>query len=81
MKIRKFNENIHSDLDPFKEEIWDNSNYSEMAGICYNCGSENIDYYYTEFYDEQIAYEYFCNDCKKQGQEVYNLVFEVNESR
>lgn len=88
MKIKKFNESSNlepvniSKIDPYGEEDWEDKNkvdYSQSPGICYNCGSQNLDYDDTEIFDNAIGYKYTCNDCNSNGMEVYDLVFVVNE--
>lgn len=88
MKLKKFNESDDPEpidktkIDPWGEEDWDDKKitYSETPGCCYNCGSNNINYDSTEYYDNSIGYEYTCNDCNSSGVEVYDLTFVVNES-
>lgn len=75
--------------DPYNEEKWGDDDdldiqsgknkYSHLPGVCYNCGSDNLDYGQTEFFDNSIGYEYTCYDCKSIGMEVYDLVFVINE--
>lgn len=70
-----------NELDPYGEENWNDENIPNRPGICVNCGSDNIDYQDTEHYDNQVIYEYFCEDCNTTGQEVYNEIFVTNERR
>lgn len=84
MKIKKFNENIdHKDIDPYGEENWGEEEkiIPNAPGVCHNCGSRNLDYGCSEVFDNQIAYEYDCDDCHFCGYEIYNLVFAGHEER
>ena len=88
MKLKKFNESSdlepidRSKIDPYNEEDWEDKkkDYSDSPGVCYNCGSDNLDYGDTEFFDNSIGYEYTCNVCNSDGMEVYDLTFVVNEA-
>lgn len=86
MKIKKFNEQVDEDkkdIDPYGEEKWegeeiDPDRFKFRSGICFNCGSENIMYGDSDLHDNQIEYEYYCNNCESDGAEVYELEFLMN---
>lgn len=48
---------------------------TEVKGACANCNSTNIEYGGTELHDEQMSYDYTCNDCGEPGKEWYTLEY------
>lgn len=42
-------------------------------GECIDCKSTNITYLDTEITDNQLGYEYHCDDCDSNGIEWYEL--------
>jgi len=75
------NDNEHDKIDLYGEENWNEEDIPNEAGICNWCGSNNIEYGDIEHYDNQVCYEYSCNDCDRDGQEVYNEIFVTNEKK
>jgi predicted RNA-binding Zn-ribbon protein involved in translation (DUF1610 family) len=53
---------------------------NNIEGECPNCGSENIEYGYTEIDDDGVGYAYKCNDCGHYDTECYDLVFTTHAS-
>lgn len=52
------------------------------SGKCSVCGSENIEYGYSEPDGESLFYEVTCKDCHATGKEWYNLQYvETNMER
>lgn len=56
------------------------SNFNKEQGICYKCGSKDIDYIDT-YVDGSVSYEYECNNCGASGAEWYELVFSENKGK
>ena len=78
MKYLKLYENMHNfdENDPFGEEISNNTKPIQQGpGYCKNCGSTNLEWGGIEPFDNQVAYEYDCQDCNFAGYEIYNLVY------
>lgn len=42
---------------------------------CPICGSTNVEYGNSKYYDEAIGYEVYCNDCEEHWEEIYDLTF------
>jgi len=52
---------------------------TKEAGVCPNCTSDNLKYNKTDLdFDEAIRYFYTCTNCKFEGCEVFNLVFDAH---
>ena len=56
------------------------SNFNKELGVCYKCGSIDIDYIDTSV-DLNVGYEYECSNCGALGTEWYQLVFLENKGR
>lgn len=48
-------------------------------GVCYNCGSDDIEYMGSDSDWGVTVNQYLCNECGADGQEVWEVVFLANE--
>ena len=46
------------------------------AGKCPKCDSDNIEYFGSEMYDEQLVYNSHCEDCNLDFHEYYDVKYD-----
>lgn len=82
MRIKRFNENIDRKLiDPYNEENWSDKkkeNFPNRIGVCVECGSDELEWGNVVLDEETMKYEYECENCGCEGEEVYNITFVLN---
>lgn len=75
MKIKRLYE--YKDIE-FEEEE-DDSTHENEDGVCFYCGSQNINY--EDFYMEYpyVYQSYYCEDCERSGTIEYTIKFNLNK--
>lgn len=70
------------EADKLNESIYDLDKNAEIKrGVCPYCGSTHLDYYEgaTEprvvEYNDYVSYDWTCEDCGKEGQEIFSMEF------
>lgn len=53
-----------------------NSSYN--PGVCPKCGSDRI-LYSDPIIEDNLIYPYECEECHAKGQEIYDILFSINE--
>lgn len=51
----------------------------DCCGRCAACGSENLDNHTHDFDDDCMVYEFTCEDCGADGEEVHQLEYQYTE--